>query len=176
MIDMYTAQSSCLLADQMGLGKTIQAISFLGYLKDIENCSGPHIIIAPLSTLDNWKKEVESWLPSFKTILLYNRAEEREIALRKFIIPQKFDIVITNYEAMSVCLNYLDKIKFKCLILDEAHRIKNDECVFAQDLRLMKCQIRILLTGTPIHNNIYELWSLLNFLMPKLFKDKDLFV
>lgn len=77
---------------------------------------------------------------------------------------------------MSICLNYLKKIKFKCLILDEAHRIKNYECAFSEDIREMKCKTRILLTGTPIHNNIYELWSLLNFQMPKLFSDQDLFI
>lgn len=176
MIDLYECEANGLLADQMGLGKTIQALSLLAFLKDKEKIDGPHIIIAPLSTIQNWKNEADKWVPGFKSVILRATYEEREECLEKYVNPQKFDILITSYEGMSFCLPELQRIRFKFLILDEAHKIKNHESKFSQDIRKMKCKNKLLLTGTPIHNNIYELWSLLNYIMPKLFFNEQIFI
>ena len=176
MIDLHACEANGILADQMGLGKTIQALALLGYLKDIKKVKGPHIIIVPLSTLVNWKREADKWLKGFRVHILYAAAEKRDETLRKIVIPRKFDILITSYEGMSYSLNYLKRIKFKQLILDEAHRIKNHHASFSQDIRQLKPEWKLLMTGTPIQNNMYELWSLLNYILPEVFYNEFIFI
>jgi SNF2 family DNA or RNA helicase len=160
----------------MGLGKTIQALAYLAYLKDVKKTRGKHIIIVPLSTVGNWKKELDKWLPSLDSVVLYNIGELRDECLIEYIIPGRFDVIVTSYGAVSTCLNYLRRYRFECLILDEAHKIKNPVASFSKDMRRMKTNKKLLLTGTPIHNNIYELWALLNYMMPKLFKNEIIFI
>lgn len=176
MIDLFETGTNGLLADQMGLGKTIQAMAFLAYLKDKKKLKGKYIVIAPLSTVGNWKREFDKWLPSMNCHVLYNTAEMRDQCLIENIIPGKFDVIITSYGAVSTCLNYLRRWTFECVVLDEAHRIKNPIAAFSVDIRRLKTNRKLLLTGTPIHNNIYELWALLNWMMPKLFKNEIIFI
>ena len=176
MIDLYATQTNGLLADQMGLGKTIQAMAFLAYMKDKLKIRGKFLIVAPLSTVGNWTQELERWLPSLQTVVLYNTQEERDHCLLKSVIPGKFDVLVTSYGGASTCLNYLKKWNFECFILDEAHSIKNANAATCRDLRRIKAVRKLLMTGTPIHNNIYELWTLLNFMMPVLFQNEIIFI
>lgn len=109
MIDLYETQTNGLLADQMGLGKTIQGMSYMAYMKDKLKIRGKFLIVCPLSTVGNWKQELDRWLPSLETVVLYNTQEERDECLLKSVIPGKFDVLITSYGGSSTCLNYLRK-------------------------------------------------------------------
>lgn len=118
---MYQTGFNCILCDEMGLGKTIQAISFLAFLKDYKNISGPFLIVCPNSVVSNWLKELQKWFPSLKSEILIARKEEREETIRNVIQTQNFDILITSYEGVNICLKELKKINFQTLIIDEAH-------------------------------------------------------
>ncbi|CAG9327900.1 unnamed protein product [Blepharisma stoltei] len=175
LISLFKAGINGILADEMGLGKTVQAIGFLAYLKEIEKIDGPHLIVVPKSTLGNWIIEFSKWCPSFRTVKLIAAKPYREEILKNELIPGKFDICVTSYEGIFICQNYLKKYKWKFLIIDEAHKIKNDESNLAQLLRQLHSDHRILITGTPLQNNLHELWSLMNFLLPDLFSSSSEF-
>ena len=159
----------------MGLGKTIQTIAFQAFLKENKKISGPHLIVAPNTTLGNWFKELRKWLPSFRTIKLYARKEYREEIFAKYLKKGCFDIVITSYEGINICKNHLKKFNWNYVIIDEAHRIKNEESLLSKNLRKFKTNQKLLITGTPLQNNLHELWSLLNFQLPDLFDSSDIF-
>ncbi|GAA5829787.1 hypothetical protein JCM11251_007878 [Rhodosporidiobolus azoricus] len=160
-----------ILADEMGLGKTLQTISFLGYLKFIRGITGPHLIVVPKSTLDNWAREIDRWVPGFRTVVLKGTKEERQELLQQRILPGDFDILLASYE---ICLREkapLRKLSWEYIIIDEAHRIKNVDSMLSQIVRLFDSRGRLLITGTPLQNNLHELWALLNFLLPDVFSD-----
>ncbi|GAA5994552.1 DNA translocase [Rhodotorula paludigena] len=160
-----------ILADEMGLGKTLQTISFLGYLKFIRNIHGPHLVVVPKSTLDNWAREIDRWVPGFKTVVLKGTKEERAELCQQTILPQDFDICLASYE---ICLrekSVLKKVVWEYIVIDEAHRIKNVDSMLSQIVRLFDSRGRMLITGTPLQNNLHELWALLNFLLPDVFSD-----
>ena len=159
----------------MGLGKTIQTIAFLAYLKEKRKVNGPHLIVAPNTTLGNWFKELRKWLPSFRTVKLYARKEYREETFEKYLKPGHFDICITSYEGLNICKTKLLKFNWKYVIIDEAHRLKNEQSLLAKNLREFNTDLRLLITGTPLQNNLHELWSLLNYLLPDLFNNSDIF-
>ncbi len=98
--------------------------------------------------------------------------EEREEALKK-IVKHKFEVLITSYEGVNICINKLKKIKWECLIIDEAHRIKNENALLSKNVRALESKFRLLVTGTPLQNNLHELWALLNFLLPELFSSDE---
>ncbi|KAL9108237.1 MAG: hypothetical protein Q9227_006975 [Pyrenula ochraceoflavens] len=164
-----------ILADEMGLGKTIQAISLIAHLKE-QGVTGPFLVIAPLTTLNNWVDEFARWTPSIKTAYYHGSKQERQDMRQKQmdLRSQKkmdFPVVCTSYQ---ICMNdkkFLDKYQWKYIIVDEAHRLKNMESVLVQCLKNFESLNRLLLTGTPLQNNIEELWSLLNFLLPQLFEN-----
>ncbi|GAA5965649.1 hypothetical protein JCM21900_003048 [Sporobolomyces salmonicolor] len=160
-----------ILADEMGLGKTLQTISFLGYLKFHRNIHGPHLIVVPKSTLDNWNREVERWVPGFNTVLLKGAKEERAEVIANRILPGDFDILIASYEMCLREKSSLKKLSWEYIIIDEAHRIKNVDSMLSQIVRLFDSRGRMLITGTPLQNNLHELWALLNFLLPDVFSD-----
>ncbi|GAA5986339.1 hypothetical protein JCM10908_003710 [Rhodotorula pacifica] len=160
-----------ILADEMGLGKTLQTISFLGYLKFIRGIHGPHLIVVPKSTLDNWAREIERWVPGFKTVILKGTKEERAEIVQNQILHGDFDILLASYE---ICLrekSALKKLVWEYIIIDEAHRIKNVDSMLSQIVRIFDSRGRLLITGTPLQNNLHELWALLNFLLPDVFSD-----
>ncbi|CAE6437101.1 unnamed protein product [Rhizoctonia solani] len=168
-----------ILADEMGLGKTLQTISFLGYLKHIKDIPGPHLVVVPKSTLQNWAREFERWVPDFSVCVLQGTKEERAEIIANQILPQSFEILITSYE---ICLrekNTLKKFSFEYIVIDEAHRIKNADSLLAQIVRAFTSRGRLLITGTPLQNNMRELFALLNFICPEVFsdyQDLDLFL
>lgn len=164
-----------ILADQMGLGKTIQTIAFLGYLLEHKGRRGPYLIVGPTTVMGNWMRELEKWLPDLRAVKLLARKEFRYEIFEKYIRPRKFDIVVTSYEGVNICMKELAKINWHYLIVDEAHRLKNEHSMFSRNIRKYCKDFVLLITGTPIQNNIHELWALLNFIMPDLFDDSEVF-
>jgi SWI/SNF-related matrix-associated actin-dependent regulator of chromatin subfamily A member 5 len=133
------------------------------------------LIVAPNTTLGNWFKELRKWLPSFRVVKLYARKEYREETFSKYLIKGNFDICITSYEGLNICTTQLKKFDWKYIIIDEAHRLKNEQSLLSKNLRLFKTDLRLLITGTPLQNNLHELWSLLNYLLPDLFDSSEIF-
>ena len=172
IISLYERGLNGILADEMGLGKTIQSISFLAYLKQFQKKNGYFLIIVPKSTMPNWSRECKLWCPKLNVIVLNPVKEEREETL-KVIHDHKFEAVITSYEGVNICINKLKKIKWEVLIIDEAHRIKNENAILSKNVRLLQSKFRLLVTGTPLQNNLHELWSLLNFLLPDIFSSSS---
>ena len=170
-----------ILADEMGLGKTLQSVSIIAYMREFKNITGPHLIMVPKSTLSNWMNEFQRFCPCIRTIRFHGAKEDREIFVRETLQPTKmhsergWDVCVTTYEVCNMERTALQKIAWRHLIIDEAHRLKNEASQFAQTVRLMETQHRLLLTGTPLQNNLHELWALLNFLLPDVFHSSDEF-
>ncbi len=122
--------------------------------------------------MPNWSRELKLWCPSLNVVVLNPVKEEREEALKK-IMKHKFEVLITSYEGVNICINKLKKIKWECLIIDEAHRIKNENALLSRNVRSLESKFRFLVTGTPLQNNLHELWALLNFLLPDLFSSAE---
>ncbi len=163
-----------ILADEMGLGKTIQTISLLAYL-NLKNSNLTHLIIVPKVTIKNWEREINKWLPSIKVLFFFGDKEERKILTEQTLKNEKFEIILTTFEASMIEKTALSKFNYEYLIIDEAHRLKNDKAKFSKVVRQFNSKHRLLLTGTPLQNNLHELWSLLNFLMPNIFDDSEEF-
>ena len=179
LVSLYEHGINGILADEMGLGKTLQTISLLGHLKFYRNINGPHLLITPKSTLQNWKNEVNRWVPKLRAFVLHGDKEERARIIQERFKGHAskrdydFDICITSYE---ICL--LEKAAFKKIdwfycVIDEAHRIKNENSMLSQIVREFRSKHRLLITGTPLQNNLHELWALLNFLLPDIFSSSD---
>ncbi|XP_071411964.1 SWI/SNF-related matrix-associated actin-dependent regulator of chromatin subfamily A containing DEAD/H box 1 isoform X2 [Pithys albifrons albifrons] len=169
---LYKHRLNGILADEMGLGKTIQAIAFLAYLYQ-EGNRGPHLIVVPASTLDNWIREVHLWCPELNVLFYYGSQEERK-HLRVDIINKvvDFNVIVTTYNAAissSEDRGLFRKLKLNYAIFDEGHMLKNMSSVRYQHLMTINAKNRLLLTGTPVQNNLLELMSLLNFVMPHMF-------
>ncbi|EAS35192.3 chromatin remodelling complex ATPase chain ISW1 [Coccidioides immitis RS] len=175
LISLHENGISGILADEMGLGKTLQTISFLGYLRHICGITGPHLITVPKSTLDNWNREFSKWTPEVNVLVLQGAKEERHQLINDRLIDEKFDVCITSYEMVLREKSHLKKFAWEYIIVDEAHRIKNEESSLAQIIRLFNSRNRLLITGTPLQNNLHELWALLNFLLPDVFGDSEAF-
>jgi SWI/SNF-related matrix-associated actin-dependent regulator of chromatin subfamily A member 5 len=157
----------------MGLGKTLQTISLLGYLKNFKNMAGPHIVIVPKSTLQNWVNEFNRWCPSLKAVCLIGDQETRNAFIRDVMMPGDWDVCVTSYEMCIREKSVFKKFTWKYLVIDEAHRIKNEKSKLSEILREFKTNNRLLLTGTPLQNNLHELWALLNFLLPDVFNNSE---
>lgn len=175
LISLHENGISGILADEMGLGKTLQTISFLGYLRHIMGITGPHLVVVPKSTLDNWKREFAKWLPETNVLVLQGAKDERNALINERLVDEKFDCCITSYEMILREKSHLKKFAWEYIIIDEAHRIKNEESSLAQVIRLFNSRNRLLITGTPLQNNLHELWALLNFLLPDVFGEAEAF-
>ncbi|KAI0974027.1 chromatin-remodeling complex ATPase-like protein [Xylaria arbuscula] len=175
LISLHENGISGILADEMGLGKTLQTISFLGYLRHIMGINGPHLVLVPKSTLDNWRREFERWTPDVNVLVLQGAKEERHTLISERLVDDGFDVCITSYEMVLREKSHLKKFAWEYIIIDEAHRIKNEESSLAQVIRLFNSRNRLLITGTPLQNNLHELWALLNFLLPDVFGDAEAF-
>lgn len=175
LVSLHENGISGILADEMGLGKTLQTISFLGYLRYICDIPGPHLIAVPKSTLDNWKREFMKWTPDVNVLVLQGDKEERHKLINERLLDENFDVCITSYEMVLREKSHLKKFAWEYIIIDEAHRIKNEESSLAQIIRVFNSRNRLLITGTPLQNNLHELWALLNFLLPDVFGDSEAF-
>ncbi|QPG73854.1 hypothetical protein FOA43_001169 [Brettanomyces nanus] len=175
LISLDANHLSGILADEMGLGKTLQTISFLGYLRYIRKIPGPHLIVVPKSTLDNWKREFTKWTPEVNTVVLTGNREERTEIIKERIMSCDFDALISSYEIVIREKAILKKFNWRYIVVDEAHRLKNEDSLLSQIIRMFHSKNRLLLTGTPLQNNLHELWALLNFLLPDIFSDSETF-
>ncbi|KAL1681451.1 SNF2 family N-terminal domain-containing protein [Schizophyllum commune] len=175
MVSLHHNGLNGILADEMGLGKTLQTISFLAYLKHHHGIKGPHLIIVPKSTLRNWEREFEKWTPDFKAVVLTGSKEERAEIVASRLITEDFEVCITSYEICLIEKSALKKFSFEYIVIDEAHRIKNVDSILSEVVRSFISRGRLLITGTPLQNNLQELFALLNFICPEIFRDyKDL--
>jgi len=170
-----------ILADEMGLGKTLQSISVLVYMQEYLRVTGPHLIVVPKSTLSNWMNEIERWAPKLKAIKFHGNKEDREALTKTAIEPaqkdddREWNVCVTTYEVCNIDKNVLNKFAWSYLIIDEAHRLKNETSAFSKTIRSFETRYRLLLTGTPLQNNLHELWALLNFLVPDVFANAEQF-
>ncbi|GEQ68816.1 hypothetical protein JCM33374_g2485 [Metschnikowia sp. JCM 33374] len=175
LISLYENRLSGILADEMGLGKTLQTISFLGYLRYIKKVDGPFIVIVPKSTLNNWLREFQKWTPEVNVVVLQGDKESRGEIIRTQLLTAKFDVLVTSFEMVIREKSHLKKFRWQYIVVDEAHRIKNEDSSLSQIIRLFYSKNRLLITGTPLQNNLHELWALLNFLLPDVFGDSEVF-
>ena len=175
LVSLHENGISGILADEMGLGKTLQTISFLGYLRFVCSIHGPHLVIVPKSTLDNWKREFAKWIPEIDVIVLQGDKVARQEIINERLVDEKFDVCITSYEMILREKASFKKLAWEYIIIDEAHRIKNEESSLSQMVRAFNSRNRLLITGTPLQNNLHELWALLNFLLPDVFGESEAF-
>ncbi|XP_073042512.1 CHD3-type chromatin-remodeling factor PICKLE-like isoform X1 [Primulina eburnea] len=181
----WSKQTHVILADEMGLGKTIQSIAFLASL--FGEIHYPHLVIAPLSTLRNWEREFATWTPHMNVVMYLGGAHARSVIREyEFYYPKnqkknkkkksgqtvseskqdriKFDVLLTSFEMINMDLSSLKPIKWECMIVDEGHRLKNKDSKLFSSLKQFSSRHRILLTGTPLQNNLDELFMLMHFL------------
>lgn len=169
----------------MGLGKTIQSIAFLSEIF-VRGIHGPFLIIAPLSTITNWEREFRTWT-EMNAIVYHGSQISRQMIQQYEMVYRdaqgnplsgvfKFHVVITTFEMILADCPELKKIHWSCVIIDEAHRLKNRNCKLLEGLKLMALEHKVLLTGTPLQNSVEELFSLLNFLEPSQFPSETAFL
>ncbi|MCJ1388724.1 swr1 complex component [Xylographa bjoerkii] len=163
---LYANGTNGILADEMGLGKTIQTISLLAHLAVEHEDWGPHLIVVPTSVMLNWEMEFKKFLPGFKILTYYGTQEERKQKRKGWLDNDKWNVCITSYQLVLQDQQTFKRRAWHYLVLDEAHNIKNFRSQRWQTLLTFRTQGRLLLTGTPLQNNLTELWSLLFFLMP----------
>lgn len=163
---LYKNQTNGILADEMGLGKTIQTIALLAHLACQHEVWGPHLVIVPTSVMLNWEMEFKKWCPGFKVLSYYGSIEERRRKRQGWKTDDMWNVCITSYQIVLQDQQVFKRRQWHYMILDEAHNIKNFKSKRWQTLLGFNTQARLLLTGTPLQNNLTELWSLLFFLMP----------
>ncbi|XP_043726158.1 chromatin-remodeling ATPase INO80 isoform X2 [Telopea speciosissima] len=181
LVNCYEQGLNGILADEMGLGKTIQAMAFLAHLAEEKNIWGPFLVVAPASVLNNWADEISRFCPDLRTLPYWGGLQERQI-LRKNINPKRlyrrdsgFHILITSYQLLVSDEKYFRRVKWQYMVLDEAQAIKSSNSIRWKTLLSFNCRNRLLLTGTPVQNNMAELWALLHFIMPTLFDSHEQF-
>ncbi|XP_075868349.1 chromodomain-helicase-DNA-binding protein 4-like isoform X3 [Nelusetta ayraudi] len=184
-----------ILADEMGLGKTVQTAVFLYSLYKEGHSKGPFLVSAPLSTIINWEREFEMWAPDMYVVTYVGDKDSRAVirenefsfednAIRggkkasrmKKDSSIKFHVLLTSYELITIDMAILGSIDWACLVVDEAHRLKNNQSKFFRVLNNYPLQHKLLLTGTPLQNNLEELFHLLNFLTPERFSKLEIFL
>lgn len=175
MVSLYNNHLNGILADEMGLGKTIQTISLVTYLIESKRQRAPYLVIVPLSTLQNWVNEFAKWAPSV-SVLVYKGGpnERKELSMR--VRAGNWQVLLTTYEFIIKDKHVLGKVRWVHMIIDEGHRMKNAASKLSVTLtQFYNSQYRLLLTGTPLQNNLPELWALLNFVLPKVFNSAQSF-
>ncbi|KAK3388460.1 helicase swr-1 [Sordaria brevicollis] len=163
---LYANNTNGILADEMGLGKTIQTIALLAHLACHHEVWGPHLVIVPTSVMLNWEMEFKKWCPGFKILTYYGNQEERKRKRQGWNNDDVWNVCITSYQMVLQDQQVFRRRRWHYMILDEAHNIKNFKSQRWQTLLGFNTQARLLLTGTPLQNNLTELWSLLYFLAP----------
>ncbi|XP_028283528.1 chromodomain-helicase-DNA-binding protein 8 isoform X3 [Parambassis ranga] len=184
LFNWYNRQN-CILADEMGLGKTIQSIALLSEIYTA-GVQGPFLVIAPLSTITNWEREFSTWT-HMNAIVYHGSLASRQMIQqyemyckdeKEHLIPgaYKFDALITTFEMVLSDCPELREISWRCVIIDEAHRLKNRNCKLLDSLKMLDLEHKVLLTGTPLQNTVEELFSLLHFLEPAQFPSETEFL
>ena len=172
-----------ILADEMGLGKTIQTVALFCHLYEM-GAPGPFLVVAPLSTVPNWVNEFKRFAPTVPVVLYHGSLPERmelRSKLRDSVTSNELDgkkmmnVIVTSYEIAMNDRAAFSSIRWRYIVVDEGHRLKNMNCRLIRELKQYNSANRLLLTGTPLQNNLSELWSLLNFLLPEIFDDLRVF-
>jgi superfamily II DNA or RNA helicase len=189
MVTNWKQQRSCILADEMGLGKTVQVVSFIDHLRSEESIRGPFLIVVPLSTIQHWRREIESWTDL--NVCVYHdigdhrgnkfTAKDMRAVIRnqEWYYPGlpnsifKFNVLLTTFETILADFEDFEPIHWRLVVVDEAHRLKSAGSRVLKQMRVMHCDRKLLLTGTPLQNNTQELWVLLNYLEPVKFASMD---
>ncbi|KAL6265265.1 hypothetical protein P5V15_002045 [Pogonomyrmex californicus] len=174
MIHSWCKENSVILADEMGLGKTIQTICFLYYLFHTQQLHGPFLLVVPLSTMTSWQREMSQWAPDMNFVTYLGDVNSRNI-IREYewcyrgSKRLKFNVILTTYEIVLKDKALLGALNWAVLLVDEAHRLKNDDSLLYKALSEFHTNHRLLITGTPLQNSLKELWALLHFIMPTKF-------
>ncbi|KAF3920911.1 hypothetical protein ABW21_db0209031 [Orbilia brochopaga] len=175
---LHEKELGAILADEMGLGKTCQVIAFLALLLE-RGVKGPHIVVVPPSTLENWLREFHRFCPTLKVEVYYGTAKERQAIRDELCSNSDFNVLVTTYNTFQGTSQtakldrwFLRRFNFNVAIFDEGHQLKNSSSNRAQSLATLKTQFRVLLTGTPLQNNLQELMNLLAFILPQLFEGR----
>ncbi|KGO64129.1 Zinc finger, PHD-type [Penicillium italicum] len=171
LLYMFFKQKNAILADDMGLGKTIQVISFFSALIEKLNCF-PFLVVVPNATVPNWRREIKSWSPDVRVVTYYGSASAREMTREHEMFHKNgtlcCHVVIASYESMTDdgAKRVLSSVNWAGLVVDEGQRLKNDKSQLYERLCRMKFGFKLLLTGTPLQNNIRELFNLVQFINP----------
>ncbi|CCI45010.1 unnamed protein product [Albugo candida] len=186
IISCWKAQRSCILADEMGLGKTIQVAALLEHFKSEESIRGPFLIVVPLSTIQHWRRELQGWTDL--NVCVYHDIGDRQnrgfnskdmramIRMHEWYYSNlgnssifRFHVLLTTFETILADFEEFESIHWRLLVVDEAHRLKSAGSRVLKQMRVLHCDRKLLLTGTPLQNNMQELWVLINFLEPVKF-------
>lgn len=139
-MDRYDKGINCILADEMGLGKTFQTIAFFSYLRDVRKLPGPHLVVVPLSVLFNWMSECKKFCPSLRLMRLHTNSAKERVLMSKKLGQYDFDVCVTTYEMIKTTgtKSALSRMHWRSIVLDEGHRIKNDETQITRACNLLK--------------------------------------
>lgn len=186
LVYCWINKQSCIIADEMGLGKTVQSVAFIELLQKQFRVPGPFLVVAPLSTIPHWEREFQAWT-NLNVIVYHGNIASRDLMHehefyykddQDRIIPNayRFDVLITTYEMALAGFDTLQPIIWRAGIFDEAHRLKNRGSKAAEVLSLFRLEHKVMLTGTPLQNNLEELFALLHFLQPQRFASEEEFL
>ena len=189
MLKRWKCGKSVIVADEMGLGKTLQTLAFVSVLLEQKSLTGPFLVIAPLSVAPQWISQANTFIPDLRMFRYLGSADERELLRRGLIEdhilklprevlesgdpqPLPFDVMVTSYETCLADIDFVEQFKWRVIVFDEGHRLKNpDGVTHTAFLGRLHANFKVILTGTPIQNNITEFWALLRFLNPDIFTD-----
>ncbi|GFH13581.1 uncharacterized protein HaLaN_09499, partial [Haematococcus lacustris] len=188
LVRQYDHGINAILADEMGLGKTLQTIAFLlplllamqAYLTFDRHVTGPHLVVVPLSVLPNWMAEFKRFAPDLRVVRIHVNDEGERQRLRREVLsdPSSFDVAVTTYDMVN-SVHFGETLKhaivWRYVVLDEGHRVKNEDALISQGMRQVQKQHVLMLTGTPVQNNLHELFALLNFMFPDVFTSSEAF-
>lgn len=173
LANSWCKQNGVILADEMGLGKTVQAISFLSYVFNEHSLYGPFLIVIPLSTIQGWQREFQKWSPEINLVIYLGDSQSRSMIQTYEWSPDnkriKCNAILTTYEILLKDKAFFNSVSWAALVVDEAHRLKNEDSLLYRTLIKFDTNHRLLVTGTPLQNSLKELWSLLHFIMPEKF-------
>ena len=168
----WVRNRNVVLADEMGLGKTVQTVAFINWLRHVRHQQGPFVVVVPLSTVPSWAETFDTWAPDLNYVVYSGSHNSREVICKNELTingnPKrpKFNVLLTTYEYVLLDSTFLSQFKWQFMAVDEAHRLKNRDSQLYSKLLEFKAPARLLITGTPIQNNLAELSALLDFLNP----------